>query len=61
MVGGMKVKKFKPSFHFIYGVIIGVLLCALSGQTQNRTVDVCIVGSTYDIPVLVRGEVKIAK
>ena len=34
---GMKTKTFKPSFHFIYGVIIGVLLCALIGQTNYTT------------------------
>ena len=33
---GMKTKTFKPSFHFIYGVIIGVLLCALIGQTNSQ-------------------------
>ena len=33
---GMKIKTFKPSFHFIYGVIIGVLLCALVGQTNSQ-------------------------
>ena len=32
----MKIKTFKPSFHFIYGVIIGVLLCALVGQTNSQ-------------------------
>ena len=33
---GMKIKTFKPSFHFIYGVIIGVLLCALVGQSDSQ-------------------------
>ncbi len=32
----MKINTFKPSFHFIYGVIIGVLLCALAGQTNSQ-------------------------
>jgi|GEM_PF-6867881 len=32
----MKINTFKPSFHFIYGVIIGVLLCALVGQTNSQ-------------------------
>ena len=33
----MKIKQINSSFHFIYGLIIGVLLCACLGQSQTKS------------------------
>ena len=61
------MKKIHNSFHFIYGVIIGVLICACSGQSESnsnttaqnssstiefpKSMDVRVVGWTTDATI----------
>ena len=49
---GMKIKKIHSSFHFIYGVIIGILICACTGQTTSETESPISYSDTMDVRVV---------
>jgi hypothetical protein len=48
----MKIKKIHSSFHFIYGVIIGILICACTGQTTSESESPSSYSDTMDVRIV---------